>query len=297
MAIAKGVRDKLLVEARHRCTICAEKCFEIHHIIEQSAGGTDDEENLIVLCPNCHQQRYHRNKEFTPDQIRLYKMGLKEKSQIEHRLLLNLNEIKERIGQVSAEELTAQLQEELSAAAKLIDPQYSPRLHETVVETAKELANRRELPGGARHAIEVEFEIQRHRLKAQYPRIAILGTDDDAWQKRHEFPVAYEFALILNREPNERWTEVFDHHYHVDSYNMKQQTWIDGDRIRMIVADTDDLQRHVDFAKRLVEEVNRYFETEGFAQIDQRINSAKNQALKEYDTIQALKAKTKELKI
>ncbi len=32
MAIPKNVRDKLLVEARHRCAICAEKCFEIHHI-------------------------------------------------------------------------------------------------------------------------------------------------------------------------------------------------------------------------------------------------------------------------
>ena len=73
MAILKAARDKLLVDARHRCTICAEKCFEIHHIIEQAEGGTDDIENLIVLCPNCHQHRYHRSGEFTRDQLRLYK--------------------------------------------------------------------------------------------------------------------------------------------------------------------------------------------------------------------------------
>jgi 5-methylcytosine-specific restriction endonuclease McrA len=71
MAIPKAVRDVLLVEARHRCTVCSEKCFEIHHIMEVSEGGTDEPDNLIVLCPNCHQHRYHRSGEFTRDQLRL----------------------------------------------------------------------------------------------------------------------------------------------------------------------------------------------------------------------------------
>ncbi len=297
MAITKAVRDKLLVEARHRCTICAEKCFEIHHIIEQSDGGTDVEENLIVLCPNCHQHRYHRNREFTPDQIRLYKTGLKEKNEIERRLLMNLEEVKQLIGQTPAEELNSRLQEELSAAASLVDPQHSPRVHETVVEMAKELANRRELPGGARQAIELQFEIERQRLKAQHPRITLVGVGDSAWRKSNAFPAAYEFGLVLDQAPNGDWVEVFDHHFWADWYNMKRKTWIDEDRIRMIVADSDDLQRHVDFAKRLVEETNQLIATQGFEEIDRRINAAKAQALREYDTIQALRAKTKDLKI
>lgn len=52
MAIPKSVRDILLVEAKHRCTICSEKCFEIHHIIEQADGGTDEEDNRSALQEN-----------------------------------------------------------------------------------------------------------------------------------------------------------------------------------------------------------------------------------------------------
>jgi hypothetical protein len=84
--IPKKIRDALLVEARHKCTICFERCFEIHHIIKKSEGGTDDDDNLIVLCPNCHQHRYHRCGEFTPDQLRLYKAKLKEANEIEQEL-------------------------------------------------------------------------------------------------------------------------------------------------------------------------------------------------------------------
>ncbi len=73
MSISQKTRDKLLVEAQHRCTVCYEKCFEVHHIVEQADGGSDDETNLIVMCPNCHQHRYHRNGEFTRPQLLEYK--------------------------------------------------------------------------------------------------------------------------------------------------------------------------------------------------------------------------------
>jgi hypothetical protein len=110
VAIPKRVRDELLVEARHRCTICAEKCFEIHHIIEQNEGGTDEAENLIVLCPNCHQHRYHRSGEFTRDQLCLYKAKLKEQNEIERRLSLHLEEIGraafEALGRTGARSIT-----------------------------------------------------------------------------------------------------------------------------------------------------------------------------------------------
>ena len=37
--------------------------LEIHHIIRQAKDGGDDPDNLIVLCPNCHQRRYHLSGE------------------------------------------------------------------------------------------------------------------------------------------------------------------------------------------------------------------------------------------
>jgi hypothetical protein len=65
----------------------------------------------------------------------------------------------------------------------------------------------------------------------------------------------------------------------------------------MIVADSDDLQAHVDFAKRLVDEANKFIQGEGFAHIDRQIDAAKAQALREYDAIQSMKDRTKNLKL
>src|SRR5688572_6010744 len=122
MAIPKKVRDELLVEARHRCTICSEPCFEIHHIIEQSEGGSDDQGNLIVLCPNCHQHRLHRSQEFTRDQILIYKAKLKEANEIDRRLLQNLEAIRIRIGTDTIAEVELALRTELSEAVLQVSP-------------------------------------------------------------------------------------------------------------------------------------------------------------------------------
>ena len=32
--------------------------YEIHHKIPKTFGGTNDETNLIILCPNCHKQAH-----------------------------------------------------------------------------------------------------------------------------------------------------------------------------------------------------------------------------------------------
>ena len=295
MAIPKSIRDKLLVEAQHRCTICAEKCFEIHHVVEIADGGTDDEDNLIVLCPNCHQHRYHRSGEFTRDQLRLYKAKLLEKKEIDHRLLLTLEEIKSEVGKKSAFELTQQLHDELSKAAKLIDPKHSPQIHESVVETAKTLANRNVLPVAARKAIEIEFEVKRQNERAKFAMIEIIRIDDDAYRKSNEFGDAYFFELVLNQKPSSEWKKIFNHVHETSFYTMKRETSIAHDRIQMIIADTDNLQDHVNFAKRLVDETNSLVQSRIYPEIDRRTNAAKNQALKEYDTIQKLKSHTENL--
>ncbi len=297
MAIKKQDRDRLLVEARHRCTICSEKCFEIHHIIEQAEGGTNEEENLIVLCPNCHQHRYHRCGEFTRDQLRFYKTKLKEANEIERRLLLNLEEIKAKIGEMSSAEIEEQLQNELSQAAKLINPEYSTTLHRTLVETANDLANSNDLPKAARQAIELKFEAERQQIKAQFPQIEIVKVDEDAYCKNNKFPAAYKFVLIINRSPHHDWVEVFRQKYRNSFYNMKRETRVVGNRIEMIVADSDNLQNHVNFAKRLVEDTNKFVQSEGFLHIDVQINVAKAKALEEFDKIQSMKERTRSLKI
>ena len=297
MAVPKKVRDELLVEAQHRCTICSERCFEIHHIVEQSEGGTDDPENLIVLCPNCHQHRYHRCGEFTRDQLRLYKQELKESSEVERRLLQNLEEIRSTIGKKSAHEAEAEIRHELEQASKLIDPDRRPRLAASIEETAKGLAEESLLPEAARKAIELQYEVERQRRKARYPEIKIIGADDDAHCKSDEFPLAYKFVLVLNLAPQGNWCEIFDQHYEISWYNMRRKTRIVGGRLEIIVASTDDLQRHVEWAKDLVKQTNEWVFTKGFMNIDSKINLAKMRSLEEFDAIQSMKDRTRNLKI
>jgi hypothetical protein len=78
---------------------------------------------------------------------------------------------------------------------------------------------------------------------------------------------------------------------------MKRETRIVRDRIQIIVADSDNLQGHVDFTKGLVEQTNDFVFTQGFAAIDRKINTAKARALGEYDAIQSLKERAMKLKL
>lgn len=49
-------RDAVLHRDKYTCQICGKKHvkLEVHHIVYRSQGGTDDEDNLITLCEDCH---------------------------------------------------------------------------------------------------------------------------------------------------------------------------------------------------------------------------------------------------
>lgn len=296
-AIPKATRDAVLVEARHRCTICSEKCYELHHIVEQSEGGGHDADNLIVLCPNCHQQRYHRNREFTRDQLRLYKAKLKEQNEVERRLLLNLEEIRAEIGKIPTNEVEVHLRAELAEAAQQVSREKSPNITSGINATSQWLGERELLRGGARRAIEIEWEISRERAKSEYPPIHIVAVDDDGWSQSNEFPAAYNFVLLLNQEPNPHWKTAFEHEYRSAFYNMKRRTHIQGDRIQMVVADSDNLQGHVDFAKELVKRTNDTITQRLFPVIDQKVDEGKREALRQFDAIKSLRQRTRDLRI
>lgn len=70
-AIPKKIRDKLLVDCKHRCVVCHEKTPHVHHIVPVEEGGTNDYDNLVVLCPTCHDNVHMRH--ISPSQLRLYK--------------------------------------------------------------------------------------------------------------------------------------------------------------------------------------------------------------------------------
>ena len=51
-------REAVLHRDNYTCQCCGKKNIrlEVHHIIYRSNGGTDDENNLITLCENCHSK-------------------------------------------------------------------------------------------------------------------------------------------------------------------------------------------------------------------------------------------------
>ena len=74
-AIPKAIRDKLLVDAMHRCCLCPEHhdVTDLHHIVPISEGGPNTEDNLMVICPTCHAKIHRFRRSHTLDQLRMYK--------------------------------------------------------------------------------------------------------------------------------------------------------------------------------------------------------------------------------
>ena len=73
--MAKEIRDKLLVEAMHRCCLCPqhEDITDIHHIVPISEKGPDTEDNLMVVCPTCHAKIHRIRTMYNPEQLKMYK--------------------------------------------------------------------------------------------------------------------------------------------------------------------------------------------------------------------------------
>lgn len=52
-------RLELIQKRGSKCELCSyavEQVLNVHHIVERKDGGTNEESNLIVLCPNCHAE-------------------------------------------------------------------------------------------------------------------------------------------------------------------------------------------------------------------------------------------------
>jgi hypothetical protein len=56
--ISEPLQTKLLCDSMHRCNVCREAGVIIHHIISIEDGGRSEEDNLIVLCLNHHNDAH-----------------------------------------------------------------------------------------------------------------------------------------------------------------------------------------------------------------------------------------------
>ncbi len=65
MPFSQDLRSRLLLWCDRHCCLCKKPCgqnVEVHHIIAESEGGSNEEDNAIPLCFNCHGEvgRYNR---------------------------------------------------------------------------------------------------------------------------------------------------------------------------------------------------------------------------------------------
>ncbi|MCF6171161.1 MAG: HNH endonuclease [Bacteroidales bacterium] len=77
MAVTRVQKRRIKEEAGNRCAIpnCnVTSPLDIHHIQYQENGGSDEDDNLICLCRNCHG-RVHNN-DIEDISIRTYKRNL-----------------------------------------------------------------------------------------------------------------------------------------------------------------------------------------------------------------------------
>lgn len=79
MAFSNELRERLLLWCDRRCCLCKRTCdvfIELHHIVPQSAGGSDDEDNAMPLCFDCHAKVGHyestqpRGNKFKPGELK-----------------------------------------------------------------------------------------------------------------------------------------------------------------------------------------------------------------------------------
>jgi len=62
MPFSEAVKLQVKKMAAFQCCRCRETGIDIHHIIPQALGGSDDIDNAAPLCQNCHD-RYGANPE------------------------------------------------------------------------------------------------------------------------------------------------------------------------------------------------------------------------------------------
>lgn len=51
------------------CACCSAPSVNLHHVIYRSHGGTDDPDNLLPLCFDCHFN-HHNNNNPTTEQLK-----------------------------------------------------------------------------------------------------------------------------------------------------------------------------------------------------------------------------------
>jgi hypothetical protein len=63
---------KIIKRAGIKCMMCGwdKTSLDVHHIIHKAKGGTDEDSNLICVCPNCHRMAHENQYKIEELQIK-----------------------------------------------------------------------------------------------------------------------------------------------------------------------------------------------------------------------------------
>jgi HNH endonuclease len=79
MSFSTDVKARMFARCMRHCCLCRKQCgtnIEAAHIIDKAEGGSNDEENGIPLCFDCHQEigayrdSHPKGNKFSPDELR-----------------------------------------------------------------------------------------------------------------------------------------------------------------------------------------------------------------------------------
>lgn len=72
LQMSKRTVAKVLKRVGAKCSMCGwcEASCDVHHIIPKSKGGSDTNDNLVILCPNCHRKVHDGVATFTEEEMK-----------------------------------------------------------------------------------------------------------------------------------------------------------------------------------------------------------------------------------
>jgi len=88
----------------------------------------------------------------------------------------------------------------------------------------------------------------------------IVDIDTETIEVDNSFPGAYAFYIKLSRKPERQWVHMLNFEWDRSVYLMKREIRVLGDRLRLISGADDNIQKHVDFATKLVKKTNARIE-------------------------------------
>ena len=146
MPFSPALKDQVKRMAAFRCCRCQEIGIDIHHILPQAKGGSDDIDNAAPLCQNCHdrfganpekRKEIRQMREFWYDVVKEKYHGDQSAFAKLNETLLKIQHIQES-NQAEMDKLRSEVIEEVKVIRALQEQAAEQLKHVPVVDIARQ---------------------------------------------------------------------------------------------------------------------------------------------------------------